>query len=294
MTLFKSYWECMIENLEALVVLSREGTITKTATRLRLTQSAVSKRIAALENSVGEPVIEKYGRGVRLSPRGQKLVAETEPLIGRLRSALVPDLSHVDTELTIGVSESVFGSWGAGALFRAAQQCPDIRLYPHTHRSPAVLDRVRSGEYMLGLCSNLDDLPSGIVGEIVTYEPMVLIDTRAQGDTEEQRPIWSIEFGTKTGKYLSEHAARRGLELSNGLETFFGVAQAALAGFAVGLVPLGVAQAMRISKADYSPVDPALYRSVSIIAQKSTYNRAAIKRFASTLKKDLVGIHEEL
>ena len=39
----------MIENMETLLVLSRTGTMMEASTELRVSQSAVSKRIAALE-----------------------------------------------------------------------------------------------------------------------------------------------------------------------------------------------------------------------------------------------------
>ena len=42
----------MIANLEALAALADLGTMTRAAARLRITQSAVSKRIAALEGEL--------------------------------------------------------------------------------------------------------------------------------------------------------------------------------------------------------------------------------------------------
>ena len=177
----------MIENIEALIVLAREETITKTATRLRITQSAVSKRLAALEAIIGEPVIEKKGRGVTLTDTGLRLVEQAQPLISELRSVLATQQSSDHMEVTVGVSESLLCSWGAEVLHRAEKATPGVKLSPHTHRSPVVLDRVRSGEYMLGLCSGLEKLSSGIVGEIVFREPMVLIGN--QGEIVDRKSV---------------------------------------------------------------------------------------------------------
>lgn len=203
------------------------------------------------------------------------------------RSALVSTSAEANLDVTIGVSESVFGSWGASVLYQASSTCPGIQLFPHTHRSPAVLDRVRSGEYMLGLCSGFDKLPPGIIGEVVAREPMVLVGASGAVDDRDQRPVWSIEASSTTGKLLQAEATSRGLVLENGLETFFGVAQAALAGFAVGMVLLGVAKAMGIPKRNLRRVEPDLYRSVSIVGQKSTFNRTRIYQLIDAVRTEI-------
>ena len=64
----------MLDQLEALRALKEEGTTARAAVRLRLTQSAISKRIDALEAEVGAPLIEAHGRGCRLTPAGEALV----------------------------------------------------------------------------------------------------------------------------------------------------------------------------------------------------------------------------
>ncbi len=52
----------MIENLETLVQLSITGTMMETATRLKISQSAVSKRIASLEGYYDRKLVERHGR----------------------------------------------------------------------------------------------------------------------------------------------------------------------------------------------------------------------------------------
>ena len=49
----------MVENLETLLALSRAGTMIEASTELRISQSAVSKRIAALENYYDRKLIQK-------------------------------------------------------------------------------------------------------------------------------------------------------------------------------------------------------------------------------------------
>ncbi|HIG15988.1 MAG TPA: hypothetical protein EYQ31_01065 [Candidatus Handelsmanbacteria bacterium] len=62
---------------------------------------------------------------------------------------LTQDEVHGPTTLTLGVSESILSSWGAGVLRLARDAVTGVHLDIHTHRSPIVVDRVRAGEYML-------------------------------------------------------------------------------------------------------------------------------------------------
>ena len=79
----------MIENLETLVALSKTGTMMETATLQKISQSAVSKRIAALERYYDRQLIERHGRRVVLTHHGTRLVEKVTPLISELRSVFL-------------------------------------------------------------------------------------------------------------------------------------------------------------------------------------------------------------
>ena len=64
----------MIENLGTLVSLSKEGTMMEASTALKISQSAVSKRIANLERYYDRKLIERHGRRVVLTSHGTRLV----------------------------------------------------------------------------------------------------------------------------------------------------------------------------------------------------------------------------
>lgn len=49
------------------------GTFTEAAKRCKVSQSAVSQQVAALESSLGVTLLEREGRGVKLTPAGEHL-----------------------------------------------------------------------------------------------------------------------------------------------------------------------------------------------------------------------------
>lgn len=277
----------MIEQLEALAALAAEGTMGKAGTRLRISQSAVSKRVATLEGHLRRKLIEPQGRRVVLTLAGVRLLQRVGPLLDELRSAMAEEEALGGGHLTVGVSESVLSSWGAGLLAQVRDGVDGLSLELHTHRSPVVLERVLSGEYLLGICAGLEDPGSELVSQVLLRESMVLVPSGlAPGFqwTAGPIPVLTIEPRSLTWGCLREQARALGLEPEQALESFFAVAQTALAGFGHGLIPLGVARALGIPDSSLvRPPPPGLTRPVTLIARRTTLARPAVKRFRDLL-----------
>ena len=158
----------MIDNLETLITLSRTGTMMETATILKISQSAVSKRIASLEHYYDRDLIERHGRRVVLTHHGLRLVEKVTPLISELRSVFLEDSAKRKGKIITGVSEAILSSWGPRLFARVRSDLPDVQFIFHAQRSPVVLDRIRSGEYMVGICTGSSDSDSDLQSEIIT------------------------------------------------------------------------------------------------------------------------------
>ena len=147
----------MIENLETLLVLSRTGTMLEASTELRISQSAVSKRIAVLEKYYKRELTQKKGRRVELTQHGQHLVDKISPVLSELRDVFVDDEMASGGELVIGVSDAILSSWGARTFYSIQREMPETHFVFHAHRTPVVLDRIRSGEFIAGVCTGSDE-----------------------------------------------------------------------------------------------------------------------------------------
>src|SRR4029077_5687816 len=62
--------------LECLVTIVEQGSLTKAAAALHMSQSALSHQIAAIERELGRPVVERLPRGIRPTAAGLAAVAE--------------------------------------------------------------------------------------------------------------------------------------------------------------------------------------------------------------------------
>jgi DNA-binding transcriptional LysR family regulator len=85
-----------LERLRALQAVSAYGSLNAAAEILHVTTSAVSQQLAKLEREIGEPLMERDGRGVRLTRAAHVLVTHTL----RAMSALEEAESEIDAQRT--------------------------------------------------------------------------------------------------------------------------------------------------------------------------------------------------
>ncbi|MBH81899.1 MAG: hypothetical protein CMQ49_15435 [Gammaproteobacteria bacterium] len=279
----------MIENLETLMTLSRTGTMMETATVLKISQSAVSKRIAALERYYDRELIERHGRRVALTHHGTRLVEKVTPLISELRGVFLEDNALRKGKIIMGVSEAILSSWGSRLFARVQADLPDVEFTFHAQRSPVVLDRIRSGEYMVGICTGYSDADTDLQSEIIRREPMVIIPAALVpisyriGD---ELAVITIESRSGAWASIEEDMRRLKLKRSVSLESFFGVAQMALAGFGHGLVPEGVARTLGVAVNQMIPLDAdGLNRPVRFVARKSMFSQPLVQSFHQAILK---------
>ena len=285
----------MLDALETLLVLSELGTMSRSATRLRLTQSAVSKRIDALSSALGTPMVERIGRNVRLTPTALALCERTRPLLSELRGALSGEQSAGKGRVVLGIAESLLSSWAPALLQRVKQALPDVQLELHAHRSPVALDLVRSGEHALAIVPGAIGSGAGLFSEHLLDEEMVLIGLprAAKGKRARALPnplsVLSIERRSATFSALAPQlAALRAngftLEVTSELESFAAVVQLARAGFGPALVPWPLAHALGVKPAHARALPaPGLHRPVSLVGRKSALSRPAVVAFRDAL-----------
>ena len=278
----------MVDDIEALAALADAGTMTRAATRLRITQSAISKRIAALTDRVGVPLIERDGRRVRLTAAGRQLLARARPLIAELRAAVAVPAAETGGRIAVGVSESVLASWGPALLARVSAAVPEIELELSAHRSLVVIERVRAGEYHLALCAGALSAVGDLSQILLAHEPLVLIPPagkRLRRVRGEHRVI-TIEPGSASWKAMRPQlrhlrAAGVDLEVERTVQSFTSVVQLARAGFGTGLAPVGVARALGARTTRLPP--PGVTRPIAVFARAATLGRSAVSAWIAAL-----------
>lgn len=261
----------MLDGIEALAALEQLGTVSEAATRLRLTQSAVSKRLQALQDAVGFPLVEPHGRRVRLTPRGLDFVRQARPLVAELRALTRPVEGPSLARLSLALADSIASSWGPAVVSRALRHVPGLRVDSHAHRSVLLVESVRLGRYHLGLCT-APSTASNLIEHPIATEPLVLLRAGLARRTDPRLPLISIEPTSATWRAVEPLLRRHHPELLAGslvgVESFGAVVQMVKAGFGNGLVPLGLARESRLPVRSYR-VLARVERRISLLTRKT-------------------------
>lgn len=279
----------MVEGIEALLALERTGTISEAAAQLRLTQSAVSKRIQALETDLKIKLIEPDGRRVRLTGKGQAFLNKARLIMMELKNLKELEFENQTTHFSIALSDSIAASWGPRLIRMVTKQLKSIDLELHVHRSTLVEENVKLGRYHLGLCITHTNDPQ-VVSDIILEEPMVLV--RNPTNTNQNQLI-TIEKNSGSWKSLEEkvmrHPKLKNSQLTH-VESFAAIIQMVREGYGQGLVPLGIAQTMNVSKKDLIVLSPQIKRQIKLISRKNISQLPIIMEFKQillSLAKDL-------
>lgn len=84
--------------LRALVELADTGSVRGAAERLVVTESAISSAVGSLSAEVGVPLVDRHGRGVRLTPAGQRYADYARRILGLHHEAVLAARGEVDPE----------------------------------------------------------------------------------------------------------------------------------------------------------------------------------------------------
>jgi DNA-binding transcriptional LysR family regulator len=145
--------------LITLDVLLAEGSVARAAKRLRLSPSAMSRALARLRETTGDPLLVRAGRGLVATPRALELRERVSQLVqdaeAVLRPAEQPDLKRLSRTFTLRTSEGFVENFGADLIARIAEQAPGVRLR-FMHKPDKDSASLRDGTV---------DLETGVVGK---------------------------------------------------------------------------------------------------------------------------------
>src|SRR5215216_3189357 len=117
--------------LRVLDAFARLGSVTAAAKELHYTQPTVSHHLARLEAETGARLLQRAGRGVRLTPTGQLLAARAAEIIGRIDDADAELAAHVGLtagRVRLAGFHSVIGSLVPPTVAALTGRYPGLRI----------------------------------------------------------------------------------------------------------------------------------------------------------------------
>jgi DNA-binding transcriptional LysR family regulator len=179
-------------SLQLFVAVCEERSIARAAERESLVASALSKRLAALEEEVGVTLLVRDRRGVEPTPAGEALLARAREVLAaldQLRVELDAFGAGVQGGVRVLASPSVLAQRLPEdvAAFLAAH--PSIRVGLEERTSPGIVRAVRDGTADVGVLWDMIDL-SGV--QVLPYRTDRLCVAMAPGHALARRPSLSF------------------------------------------------------------------------------------------------------
>ena len=128
-----------IARLRVIEAVARHGSVTKAAKELHYSQPSVSHHLARLEAETGAQLLQRVGRGIRLTQAGQLLADRAAEIIGRVDAADAELSAHVGLragKVRLAGFSSAIGSLVPRAMAALARE-HSLRPMPilsHNHR----------------------------------------------------------------------------------------------------------------------------------------------------------------
>lgn len=145
-----------LTSLQLFVAVCELGSIGKAAEREFIAASAISKRLADLETTLGTPLLYRHARGVDLTPAGESLLHHArsvlyslEKMQGELSEYVDGVRGHVRVHASISAIVQ-FLPEDLGAFIRQHEQ---VKIDLEEHLSTEVVRAVQEGAADLGICN---------------------------------------------------------------------------------------------------------------------------------------------
>ncbi len=152
-----------IRRMRVLREVATRGSFSAAAESLSFTQSAVSQHVAALEREAGAKLVERGGRGVRLTDAGRALVTHADAILARLGEA-EQELAAIAGLRGGRLRFGTFPSAGATLVPRAVatfkSRHPDVELSMVEGEPEESIPRLKAGELDMALVFDYEAVPA--------------------------------------------------------------------------------------------------------------------------------------
>lgn len=149
-------------HLKVLAAVARSGSVTEAAKQLHYSQPSVSHHLSRLEAATGVKLVQRIGRGIRLTPEGQLLANRAAEIVGRVDAATNELAAQVGLQaghVRLAANASALSTIVPKAAAALAQAHPGLQLNLYERHPVESLQMLRHGDIDVALVFQHADAP---------------------------------------------------------------------------------------------------------------------------------------
>jgi LysR family transcriptional regulator for metE and metH len=158
-----------IHHFRLVDTISKEGTLTKAAKTLHLTQSALSHQLKELERELDVDVFKRNGKRLQLSEQGYRFLRSSEKILAEIKS-LEEDVTNYKMgrtgKLSISMQCYTAYHWLPGIIKYYKKRWPDINIQILSDATRRPLEYLMNGDLDIGI------IRTQMVNTRIRYEPI--------------------------------------------------------------------------------------------------------------------------
>ena len=183
-----------LRHLRTLIALREAASLSAAADLLHVTQPAVSKTLAEVEQGLGQTLFIRHGRGLRATALGERMVALARKLEADLQRGgedVAAMVRGAAGELLIGATNAALAHVLPETVARMKEACPHITLSIRTHALRDLFKELRQGRLDLVVARvPQDDPPVDLESHCLVQQREVLVASAHHPLTRARRVGW--------------------------------------------------------------------------------------------------------
>lgn len=209
------------KSLEAVIWVDRLGGFKAAAEALRMTQPAISVRIAQMEAGLGAKIFYRNGKSVTLTPVGMTLLQYAERILELRDEAIATIKGHNEERgiIRIGAVETVVHTWLPSLMCSLSDKYPHVTVDLDVTVSDEIQRKILKGMLDIGIYIGATNSPMMVETHLCYFEMALVCSSQIQLDTDNRAdlntlpamPIMTFSRNTVPHVILRSLLAREGI-----------------------------------------------------------------------------------
>jgi DNA-binding transcriptional LysR family regulator len=182
-----------VTRLRVIDAVARHGSVTAAARELHYSQPSVTHHLSRLEAETGAQLLQRVGRGIRLTPAGMLLAGRAAEILGRIDAADAELSAHVGLNagrVRLAGFSSAIGSLVPDAVAALAGKHPGLQVSLTDMHPFEAIEQLRTGRIEVAIIFRYDETEPELPGIRLHHlldDPLYLLTEREHSTLATQR-----------------------------------------------------------------------------------------------------------